>query len=168
LKEYLDREQSLLLHREPDFVDGSPKIKPLEGTTIQDSYSLEDQGVENRQLINDLDGEDSDSGEDGGPPGAKPDGMLSITQYWKPESGNIMILTTGIAQEIAQSTGSSLDPEKDRKRVRIYGGNFNNALSKLMNLEKLLVSYLCFNLDKRLKLTGITRFTTPKPLSQGF
>ena len=64
-----------------------------------------------------------------------------VTTYWAPRGGNIKILTTAVAEEIAKLTACSIYPESLEGRVRLVGGDFNVALTKLQNLEPLLVSY---------------------------
>ena len=119
-------------HIAPDLQE-SPKIRPLEGTLIKDNVQLNDLWEQDGQLVDVLD--ESESSDDG----ARPSGIDSITTYWKPKGGQITILTTNIAQAIAQLTGASLDPEPASQRVRIFGGDFSLALKKLRNLETLLV-----------------------------
>lgn len=139
LKEYLDHQQTLEQRFEHDITD-SPKITPIDGTFLKEDTTLDSLQALSGELVN-LDESSEDSEEDGS--SIRPDGMTSITTYWKPESGKIDILTTSIAQEIAQLTGASLDPDPARKRVKIYGGDFHAALEKLRNLEKLMVSHRC-------------------------
>ena len=80
-------------------------------------------------------GEDSD--EDGD---ATDQTMDHMTAYWKPEQGNIMMLTTSIAEALSALTGSSISSEPLTGRVCIRGGDFSRCLMKLKNLEKLLAS----------------------------
>jgi hypothetical protein len=70
--------------------------------------------------------------------------MQHMTGYWYPKDGNIKILPKTVAEDIAALTDTTLCPEESEGRVRLLGGNFERALSKLRNLEPLLVGHhLC-------------------------
>ena len=141
LKEYLDNQYSLQHHVGQDFNE-SPRIKAIEGTVIKEDYSLDQIQHGGGDLV-DI-GDVSDDSSDENNSGNRPDGMSSITTYWKPRSENIEILSVSLAQEIAQLTGASLDPVRGRPWVRVIGGSFDKAVSKLVNLEDLLEA-LAFN-----------------------
>ena len=114
----------------------SPRLRPLEGTTLGEDFILDQIRASGNELIN-LEEVSSDSEDDTA--ASHPDGMMPHA-YWKPKKSKIDILSTSMAQEIAQLTDSSLDPDPSRNRVRIQSGDFAGALRKLTNLESLLVS----------------------------
>ena len=65
--------------------------------------------------------------------------MQHVTTYWRPHNGDIKILSTTTAENVASLTGCSIYPEPVENRVRLVGGDFHKALDKLQNLEPLLV-----------------------------
>ena len=133
-KEYLDHQHNLQHHVEQD-ISASPRLRPIEGTTLREDFVLDQIQALGNQLIS-LEEVSSDSEDDTTP--SHRDGTMPRA-YWQPKRSKIDILSTAVAQEIAQLTGSFLDPELSRNRVRIHSGNFNDALRRLTNLEPLLV-----------------------------
>ena len=133
LKAYVDEQAEL----GPDPYQ-SPKIRPFDGTVLQDPL-LDDFKLDasNEGLLT-IDNDDNSSSDE-----AEADEAPShIQTYWKPEQGRISIVTTELATLLAQSTGCSFFPDHGANRVGISGVNFNQALFKLQNLEKLQVSWL--------------------------
>ena len=112
----------------------SPKIRPLDGTVLQNSL-IDDAKLDesNEGLFAIGNGDDSS---DGGEAHATPS---HIHTYWKPQQGKISIVTTELATMLAQATGCSFFPDHGGNRVGISGANFNQALYKLQNLENLQV-----------------------------
>src|SRR2546423_5962049 len=129
LKTYIDEQVEL----GPDPYS-SPKVRPFDGTVLQDPL-LEDIKLDdsNEGLLA-IDNDDNSSDE-----AEAHDSPSHIQAYWKPQQGTISIVTTELATELAQSTGCSFFPNLSANRVGISGVNFNQALSKLQNLEKLQV-----------------------------
>jgi hypothetical protein len=112
----------------------SPKIRPFDGTVLQDPLLNEvklDEGNEGLLTISN-DNDSSDEAEIYETPG-------HISTYWKPQRGKISIVTTELATSLAQATGCSFFPDHGANRVGISGVNFNQALYKLQNLERLQV-----------------------------
>jgi hypothetical protein len=111
----------------------SPKIRPFDSTVIQlpllDEVKLED-GHEGLLAISN---DSSDEAEVYAIPG-------HISALWKPEHGKISIVTPELAASLAQLTGCSFYPDHAANQVGISGVNFNEALYKLQNLERLQVS----------------------------
>jgi hypothetical protein len=112
----------------------SPKIRPFDGTVIQipllDEAKLEDSKGGLLAFSNDS----SDEEEVYAIPG-------HISTFWKPKHERISIVTPELAASLAQLTGCSFFPDHSANQVGISGVNFNKALSKLQNLEKLQVSH---------------------------
>ena len=122
---YVELQQSAL-----PALDEEPRIRPMQGTVIDD--------VIPEDIIDDLpllryesDSESSD--------GDALEPMKHLTTYWKPRNGRISILPPMYARAITESTGSSLFAEEAEKRYRIFQGDFQLALEKLLRLEPLLV-----------------------------
>ena len=115
----------------------SPRIRPIQGTVLEDPLALDDAPPDDRHggLLSLSDGSDSDL-EDG------TTGMPShITTYWKPRQGGINIFTQELMNILGDLTGCWFFPDPANGRVGISGGNFNHALRKLKNLEGLEVSF---------------------------
>ena len=113
--------------------DDEPRIRPMEGTIIED---LIPEDITNDQALLPL--EFDTESEDGN----ALEHMQHLTAYWKPKIGNIGILPPMYAKEITRMTGSSLFAEVAERRYRIFHGDFQLALQKLLRLEPLLVSYV--------------------------
>ena len=111
-----------------------PTIRPLEGALVRTEIDYTHTKHELPGLV--------DIGVNGNNADSDPLKALEhLTTYWVPEGGEIKILTTSIAENIASITGCSLYPEPLEARVRLVGGDFSDALKKLQNLEPLLVSH---------------------------
>jgi hypothetical protein len=111
----------------------SPKIRPFDGTTLQDPLLDEVRLDDNEGLLAiSNDNDSSDEAEVFATPG-------HISTYWKPQQGKISIVTTELAASLAQATGCSFFPDHGANQVGISGVNFNEALYKLQNLERLQV-----------------------------
>ncbi|RMZ86854.1 hypothetical protein DV736_g5923, partial [Chaetothyriales sp. CBS 134916] len=103
------------------------------------------QGTEDvPDLLDIYDSENSDSAEEDAL-----QAMNHVTNYWYPRDGDIKILTTSVAENIASLTGSAVYPEPQESRVRLVGGDFSAALRKLQNMEPLLA----LQHDQRLQKT---------------
>ena len=113
----------------------SPKVTALEGTVLQNPFSLED---DDDGHGNDLFESHSDIDESHGD-------LLSRSQafingYWYPQSpGDINIISKDLARALAALTGCSFHPDNDGKRIGVSGVRFAEAISKLERLEKLQV-----------------------------
>jgi len=127
LKAYIDYQQ----HKEHDF-DEEPRLQAFEGIKAQDAI-LEDEDDGETKLV-DLDDDDELDDVD------TMRSMQHVTDFWRPENGDLSILTTGIAAEIASLAQCGLAAEPAEKRVRVYNGDFQMAVRKLKNLEPLIVS----------------------------
>jgi hypothetical protein len=114
----------------------SPKIRPFDGTILQDPLLNEDQLEDHNQglLAISNDNSSNDEAEVYDKPG-------HISTYWKPEQGKISMVTTDLATSLAEATGCSFFPDHGANRVGISGVNFNQALFKLKNLERLQVGW---------------------------
>lgn len=60
--------------------------------------------------------------------------------YWKPQCGEISILSADVAQEIANLTGCRVFFENPLQRVKLVTGNIPLAMEKLKAIEGVLVS----------------------------
>ena len=127
LKAYIEQQQQ----QDPDPYQ-SPRIRPFEGTVLEDPLSLEDAKAEE-----DLLSLSSEHSQDDAPiPSETPD---HLTVYWQPEHCNIGMLPGETAQAISNLTGCILASDPSRDRFRIFNGETRRAQQKLKNLEKLLV-----------------------------
>ena len=147
LKIFIDQE-----NKKPQVIE--PTIRPLEGALVRTEIDytntrhelpgLIDVGASTQHLDND-------------PLRA----LQHVTEYWVPKDGEIKILTTSIAENIASLTDCSIYPEPLEGRVRLVGGEFKTALKKLQNLERLLVSYLSSFTIRTKRLTDAPILPTP-------
>lgn len=80
---------------------------------------------------------DDDSSDDEG----DNDGSGLARAFWNPVKGNISMMTTDLVKLVAQMTDCSFFPN-GANQVGITGNNYNRALRKLQNLEKLQVCRL--------------------------
>jgi len=129
LKSYLDFHESRQHELDDDIL-----LRPMEGTVVRGSPRHQEMRTVRHDLVeydDDDDSEDQDVWQS----------LQHITAYWKPANGDLNILTTGIAKEIAELTACGLHPEPAEKRMRLVGGDFNLALEKLQNLDPLLVCH---------------------------
>ncbi len=114
----------------PGFED-EPSIRRMEGTFVED-FTGDDKSYDNGLLEYDQSDEESD-GQDA------LENLQHLITYWKPRGGDISILPHMYAQQITRLTGTYLFAEEAEKRYRLYHGNFELALAKLVKLEPLLV-----------------------------
>lgn len=111
-------------------LDDEPRLRPVPGTVMENLIPedlIDDQAL----LKYNFDEEPLD--------GDSLEPMQHLTAYWKPKCGKISILPPMYAKEITKLTGSSLYADEAEKRYRIFQGNFQLALEKLLRLEPLLV-----------------------------
>ena len=112
----------------------SPKIRPFDGTVLQDPLLDEDQLEHRNEGLLAISNDNSSSDE-----ADLYDQPSHINIYWKPKQGKISIVTTDLATSLAEATGCSFFPDHGANRVGISGANSNQALIKLKNLEELQV-----------------------------
>lgn len=130
LKTYIDEQAE----SDPDPYQ-SPKIRPFDGTVLQDPLLDEvhiREGNEGLLAISN-NNDSSDEAEVHTTPSY-------IRTYWNPQQGKISIVTAELVTLLAQSTGCSFFPDHCANRVGISGLKSNQALRKLQNLERLQVS----------------------------
>ncbi|RMZ79372.1 hypothetical protein DV738_g3367, partial [Chaetothyriales sp. CBS 135597] len=108
-----------------------PRIYHKQEPTPRQPVHHGTQGVPDLLDLNDS--ENSDYGEEDAL-----QGMNHVTDYWCPKDGDIKILTTSVAENIASLTRSAVYPEAQASQVRLVGGDFGAALRKLQNMEALL------------------------------
>ncbi|RMD41604.1 hypothetical protein DV735_g3551, partial [Chaetothyriales sp. CBS 134920] len=90
--------------------------------------------------------------------------MNHVTSYWCPKDGDIRILTTSVAENIASLTDSAVYPEAQANQVRLVGGDFGAALRKLHNMEALLALQHSQRLQKTARANAnILLLTTEDP-----
>ncbi|KAJ9615735.1 hypothetical protein H2200_001812 [Cladophialophora chaetospira] len=123
---YIDCQQSTQFA-----LDDELRLRPKAGTTMEDL--IPEDVVDDQALLKYSSDSDSD--------GDALETMQHLTAYWKPKCGNINILTPMYAKEITRLTGSSLFAEEAEKRYRIFQGNFQLALEKLLRVEPLLETF---------------------------
>jgi hypothetical protein len=112
----------------------SPKIRPFDGTVLQDPLLDEDQPEHRNEGLLAVSNDNSSNDE-----AELYDKPNHISTYWKPEQGKISIVTTDLATSLAEATGCSFFPDHGANRVGISGANSDQALIKLKNLEGLQV-----------------------------
>jgi hypothetical protein len=112
----------------------SPKIRPFDGTLLQDPLLDEDQLEHRNEGLLAISNDNSSSDE-----ADLYDKPSHINTYWKPKQGKISIVTADLATSLAEATGCSFFPDHGANRVGISGANSNQALVKLKNLEGLQV-----------------------------
>jgi hypothetical protein len=121
-----------VFEKKPKDLVHSPLLKAMNGTTIEDALVLDENALKPGEDLLGV-AEDSDSELDGRAPAHN-------TSYWAPLEGSSKMLTRDVARAITESTEADLYPEHERNRVVIMGGDAGDALTKLTNLEPLMVS----------------------------
>lgn len=133
-------------------MESSPRLRPVAGTTTQDEITeatLLTANLEaNLDPMLDYAEETDDSN-------YETSSLGHAVTYWTPQDGDVNILTTGIAEQIANLTGCHLFAEPTERRVRLVNGDLKAALTKLQQLEPILVRSPCHYLCLALTATSL-------------